>query len=244
LLRHRPRLARSVTPPLAVQFHAWELEQPRAGALTHALVELENAGGAEWRDDVKASYHWLDELGNPIVWDGLRTALPRAVAPGERLAAKLAVRCPIPPGPYRFALDLVAERRAWFGEVGGEPPEREVEVLPRVDAAQLEEVADAHVPDWCEPAPDWEERVLATHREGYAVVAGSIEAPRRLRRRLAAWAPGPGRVPGFPDPLLCPSVLQGIELERLHDVEGLPAFAPPADEPWVYDGRIVLRSRR
>jgi hypothetical protein len=38
-------------------------------------------------------------------------------------------------------------------------------------------------------------------------------------------------------------VLPGIELERLDDVEGLPAYAAPRDEPWVYDGRIVLRAR-
>jgi hypothetical protein len=41
--------------------------------------------------------------------------------------------------------------------------------------------------------------------------------------------------------LLCPSVLRGIELERLPDIEGLAAFAPPADEPWIYDGRVVVR---
>ena len=204
---------------------------------------MENIGAAEWHDDIKASYHWLDELGNAIVWDGLRTPLPRSVAPGERVETELAVRCPIPPGRYRLAVDLVAERRAWFGEVGGEPPEREVEVLPRVDATSLDEVADVHVPEFLERAPDWDERVLVAHREGYAVVGGSIEAPRRLRRVLGAWAPGPGRVPGFAHPLLCPSVLRGIELDRLPDVEGLPAFAPPADEPWVYDGRMVLELR-
>ena len=227
--------------PLAVRFHAWELAEPRAGALVQGVLEVENVGTAAWRDDVRASYHWLDELGNPIVWDGLRAALPRVVAPGERLTAELAVRCPIPPGRYRLAVDLVAERRAWFGEVGGEAPEREVKVLPRVDADRLADVADVHVPDSLEPLPDWEERVLAAHREGYAVVAGSIEAPRRLRRALSPWAPGPGRVPGFSHPLLCPSVLRGIRLDRLPDVEGLPAFAPPLEEPWVYDGRIVAR---
>jgi hypothetical protein len=233
-----------VTAPLTVRFHSWELEEPRAGTLVRAVVEVENTGAAEWRDDVKASYHWLDELSNPIVWDGLRTPLPGRVAPGERVETELSVRCPIPPGRYRFAVDLVAERRAWFGEVGGEPPEREVEVPPRVDAATLEEVAEVHMPDSLDPSPDWEERVLAAHKEGYAVVAGSIEAPRHLRRALAPWARGPGRVPGFAQPLLCPSVLRGVELERLADVEGLPAFAPPADEPWVYDGRLVLRLRR
>jgi hypothetical protein len=48
-------------------------------------------------------------------------------------------------------------------------------------------------------------------------------------------------VPGFSAPLLCPSVLPGVRLERLQDVGGLPAYAAPRDEPWVYDGRIVLR---
>jgi len=28
---------------------------------------------------------------------------------------------------------------------------------------------------------------------------------------------------------------------RLPDVEGLPAFAPPPNEPWIYDGRVVVR---
>ena len=51
-------------------------------------------------------------------------------------------------------------------------------------------------------------------------------------------------MPGFTGALLAPSVLPGIELERLDDVEGLPAYAAPRDEPWVYDGRIVLRARR
>src|SRR5438034_7867200 len=131
--------------PLAVRFHAWELDQPRAGALTRARVELENAGTAAWRDDVKASYHWLDELGYPIVWDGLRTPLPAPVSSGHRLTVEVAVRCPIPPGRYGFALDLVAERRAGFGEVGGGPPQREVEVLQRDDAKALDEVGEVIV---------------------------------------------------------------------------------------------------
>jgi len=229
-----------VAIPLAVRFGAWELAGPRAGTLVHAPVELENVGTVTWRTDVKASYHWLDPLGNPIVWDGLRTPLPRVIEPGESLELVIAVRCPIPPGRYRFAVDLVAERRAWFGELGSEPASVELEVLPRVEAERLEDVAEIHVPDSLRPADDWADRVLAAHREGFAVVAGSIGAPRRLRRRLAPWGPGPGRVPGFAHPLLCPSVLRGIELERLPDVQGLPAFSPPPDEPWVYDGRIVL----
>jgi hypothetical protein len=197
-----------------------------------------NAGAATWSADIAASYHWLDERGNAIVWDGIRTPLPRTVAPGEHVELHVAVRAPMPPGSYGFALDLVAEHRAWFAELGNDDtPSDAVEVLPRVDATSLEEAATIHAPS---PTAEWQGRVLALHAEGYAVVAGAIDAPRRLRKRLAAWAPGPGRIPGFAQPLLCPSVLHGIEIERLPDVEGLPAFRPPVDEPWVYDASLVL----
>ena len=102
----------------------------------------------------------------------------------------------------------------------------------------------ADLPAGVEPAPDWQERVRAAHAEGFAVVAGAIAwEGRRRHHALAGYAPGPGRVPGFGAPLLCPSVLPGIELDRLDDVAGLPAFAAPRSEPWVYDGRAVLRVR-
>src|SRR5438132_12144498 len=98
--------------PLAVRWLAYELPQVRAGALAPARVALENAGTAAWVPTgprrVCLAYHWLDELGNPIVWDGLWTALPHEVAPGAHVEAELGVRGPIPPGTYRLALDLVA----------------------------------------------------------------------------------------------------------------------------------------
>jgi hypothetical protein len=148
------------------------------------------------------------------------------------------VRAPIPPGRYRFALDLVAEHRAWFSELGGEMVALTVDVRPRTGAPH------ADVPTWVQRAPDWDERVAAAHAEGYAVVAGAIEWPGgRLRRRpkaLEPYAPGPGRIPGFSHALLCPSTLDSVALERLPDLEGLPAYAAPTEEPWLYDGRIVL----
>jgi hypothetical protein len=220
------------------------LDEPRAGALGGARVEIENAGTAGWGGDVTCSYHWLDALGNPIVWDGIRTPLPGPLEPGERVTFRVAVRAPMPPGRYRFALDLVAEHRAWFAELGAGGPEEELEVRPRVEASRLDEAAEMHLPAGWELAPGSEELVLAAHAEGYAVVAGSIEAPRRLRRSLAPWSDDAGRNPGFAHPLLCPSVLRGTDVERLSDVEGLPAFAAPAGEPWIYDGRVAVRPTR
>jgi hypothetical protein len=154
-------------------------------------------------------------------------------------------------------------------------PELEAEVLPRIErrlaarggdpaalAAQEEPLvaeadaeAVAHLAVEVAPAPDWSRRVLDAHQEGYALVGGAIEVETRLLRRrpraLDAYAPGAGRAPSFPHPLVCPSHVQGLTPDWSEPVEGLPAARAPADEPWLYDGRIVvgvaserLRARR
>jgi hypothetical protein len=223
--------------PLAVRFGSWTLDEPQAGALGNASVELANAGTIRWNDAVRLSYHWLDDRDNPIVWDGIRTPLP-PLAPGEQATVDARVRAPIPPGRYRFAFDVVVEHRAWLSELGaGTTPVTDVDVRPRLSPF------DSELPAGVEHADDWAERVAASHAEGYAVVAGAVTWDRgffdRAPRELAPYRPGPGRIPGFSHPLICPSVIDGLELERLPDVAGLPAFAAPQDEPWIYDGRIV-----
>jgi hypothetical protein len=263
--------------PLVVRWLGYELPELRAGARAEARVALENAGSSAWqggeRGTVRISYHWLDEMGNPIIWDGIRNRLKRPIEPGDRLELPLALRTPIPPGRYRLAVDLVDEGRCWFAELGNRPLELPVDVLPRLArralavrltrpdeeteralAAQLEPLASedeaeaiAYLAPGCLPGPDWSRLVLDAHEEGYAVVAGSIDARLGpLRRRppeLAPWAPGAGRVPAFARPLLCPSVVGGVDLDWEEPVRGLPAAARPREEPWLYDGRIELRVR-
>jgi hypothetical protein len=212
----------------------------QAGVLAIVQVELSNAGTIPWNEQAQLGYHWLDDRDNPIIWDGWRTEVPR-LSPGESASVEAKVRAPMPPGRYRLAFDMVAELRAWFSELGSPMLALDVDVAPRQGEPRAELPANVTV------AADWDERRRAAHAEGYAVVAGAIEwEGGRRPRALADYAPGPGRLPGFTGALLVPSVLPGVELERLDDVEGLPAYAapPPHDEPWVYDGRIVLRARR
>jgi hypothetical protein len=221
--------------PLAVRWLAYELDPPQAGALTRARVALENAGSAPWRG-LNLSYHWLDDRGNPIVWDGLRYEL--AAAPGEHVERELDVRGPIPPGRYRLAFDLVDEKRFWLAELGNFTPELDVEVAPREAAT-----ARAFLAANAELDPDWQKRVDAAHAEGYAAVGGSVEM-RRTPAELEPYAPDGGRKPGFAHPLVCPSLLPPLEPNA--EVAGLPAWRPEGDEPWVYDARIrlLLRSDR
>jgi hypothetical protein len=232
--------------PLVARWRTLEHGAVEAGALQHATVEVENAGSATWRtrgreDGLFLSYHWLDGRGNPIVWDGYRTPLERPIAPGETARQQMALRGPIPPGRYRLALDLLEEQRFWLAELGSPTLEEDVDVLPRDASA-----ARAFLAAGAEPAPDWHERVRALHEEGYSAVGGAVEPERSLLRRsppdLAPYAPGGGRHPRFPYPLVCPSLLPPLEPNG--EVAGLPAYRADPDEPAMFDGRLVVRLRR
>ena len=216
--------------PLGVRWRDHELPALQAGALSWVQVELENAGETPWNGErFRLSYHWLDELGNPIVWDGLRS--PVEAAPGAAASVRLPIRPPIPPGRYRLSLDVVDEDRLWLSELGEPTLDFDVEVLERSG------VSRAHLGSAI-PAEDWQERVELAHREGFSVVCGSVEAGRR-HPELSPYTP-PGRVPNFAHPFVCPSVLDGAVVEWT-EVAGLPAAVPHPDEPALYDGRITVR---
>ena len=174
----------------------------------------------------------------------------RALAPGERATVDVAVRAPIPPGRYRFAFDLVAEQRAWFSELGSPM------LAQRRRRAAARRRAECRVPAGVEPAPDGQERVRAAHAEGYGVVAGAIEWPGGLlpppparARAVRARARAGSRASRA---AACPSVLDGVELERLDDVAGLPGVRGPArravalrrpDRPAACGRKRSLRAR-
>ena len=253
--------------PLAVRWLGHDLPELRAGVAAPARVALRNDGTATWRSrretGVQLSYHWLDDRGNAIVWDGPRVAFERPVAPGEEVEVEMLLRAPQPPGRYRLAFDLVEEFRFWFAEVGSSPLELDVVVTPRIAERRLavvvhggedaettaalaaqdeplvetDEVATAHLVAGAIPEPDWSRRVLDAHAEGFAAVGGSIET---RDRSLRAWAPGGGRNPAFGHPLLLPSLLAGLDVG---EHEGLPAYEPNG-EPSIFDGRIRLRLPR
>src|SRR6266540_2249187 len=183
-------------------------------------------------------------MGKPLAVRWRAHELPELRAGAASSAhVELAIRSPIPPGHYRLSIDMVDESRFWFGELGSPTLDVDVDVQPRIQ--DVDEV-DARLGD-AEPAADWLAHVLEAHREGYAVVGGSVEFGggffRRRPHALAPYAPGTGRIPSFGHPLVCASVIKGVDVEWT-EVGGLPAAIPPPDEPSLYDGRAVTRLRR
>jgi glycosyltransferase involved in cell wall biosynthesis len=84
-------------------------------------VELENRGAEPWFSNggtypVHLSYHWTRPDGEPVIWDGVRTPLPRDVAPGDRIRVRLLVTCPEEAGAYVWIPAVVQEGVDWLVE--------------------------------------------------------------------------------------------------------------------------------
>ncbi|MDD4928781.1 MAG: Wzt carbohydrate-binding domain-containing protein [Gallionella sp.] len=97
--------------------------------LFELTVSLVNSSGQVWMSSkchpVNLSYHWMDLLGNTVVFDGKRTSVPH-VSPGEAVFAHMSILTPKVPGNYRLVLVPVQENSCWFDEIGFKPGLMEV----------------------------------------------------------------------------------------------------------------------
>ena len=98
-----------------------------AGKTLSADVAIRNISKQTWpsrpnaknRNQVNLSYRWKDPKGQVLVADGVRTALPQNLAPGESVRLKMKIEAPARPGRYLIEATLVQEGVAWFDEKGG-----------------------------------------------------------------------------------------------------------------------------
>ena len=224
----------------------------RAGVAATARVEVENAGTAPWRsrgaEDVQLSYHWLDERGNPIVWDGLaHAARARRSSRARACELDVAIRAPIPPGRYRLAFDLVEEHASGSPSSATAPLERRCDVAADRAAPLAVRGAD--------PARSRAGRALGEEdaveagtrrrRAGARLDAaharrarGGLRGGRRLGRvepargaaGARAWAPGGGRHPRVPASARLP-VARSPALEPNAEVRRPAGLAARGDEP-------------
>jgi len=119
---------RVVQPPLPGPYDCdyAEFEGPRdaaAGTTFDATVRLVNRSWRTWDSraadtPVLLSYHWLDAGGHMAIEDGLRSPLPRPIAPGDSAVVAMRVQCPARPGRHTLVVDLVHEQVSWFSRAG------------------------------------------------------------------------------------------------------------------------------
>ena len=95
-------------------------------------VTVRNIGKAKWLDShephggVALGAHLHDASGNLVDLDYARTVLPRPLDPGEEVTFDFTLP-PLQPGRWIVELDCVAERVAWFAQVGSTPTRLEIE---------------------------------------------------------------------------------------------------------------------
>ncbi len=67
-------------------------------------------------NQVNLSYHIYDSRGRVVIYDGLRSPLPKNVAPGEVVDLTMTIQAPTTPGTYQIKYDMVHEGVTWFSQ--------------------------------------------------------------------------------------------------------------------------------
>lgn len=110
---------------------SWDEKAVASGQQWTMPARVINRSGQAWRGTqfhpLNLSYHWLNEAGETVIFDGLRTPLPD-IAAGASVDVTLSVEAPRVPGRYRLVVVPVQEAHAWLDEKGFTPGECRVEV--------------------------------------------------------------------------------------------------------------------
>ncbi|HWO72928.1 MAG TPA: hypothetical protein VNN21_05165, partial [Dehalococcoidia bacterium] len=121
----------SPPPPSGPQYGvAWGSHNTPAsmtpGETVTANLTFQNTGTISWQpggaNPFNLAYHWKSGScpgGGTVVWDGVRTAMPTTVDPGETVSGLAAtVKAPSTTGAYCLVYDLVQEGVTWFSWQG------------------------------------------------------------------------------------------------------------------------------
>lgn len=92
-------------------------------------VEIANRSGQRWQGDafrpIKLSYHWLDQHGELVVFEGMRSGFPPdGLAAGGTAGCRMQVQAPLHAGSYLLVLTVMQENVAWFEASGFEAARR------------------------------------------------------------------------------------------------------------------------
>ncbi|MEX2229390.1 MAG: hypothetical protein WEB13_07100, partial [Dehalococcoidia bacterium] len=139
--------AAQVNPAYSASFMQSTIHALLLGKSYTFAVTVTNTGSAPWTSTgaspINLSYHWHDQSGNTVRWDGERTPLVGDVAPGAAATLQMKLTAPATGGTYRLTIDMVREGVGWFSSLGGTVPMTvDVVVAPIHFAAQYSAALD------------------------------------------------------------------------------------------------------
>jgi hypothetical protein len=99
-----------------------EYYKAKSKEILYVPITLKNTGTMNWLKDeensISLSYHILDNNGQVLLHDGLRTSLPHSVRSGEEIKLNAVVEAPENLGQYIIEFDMVHEGVTWFKDKG------------------------------------------------------------------------------------------------------------------------------
>ncbi|WP_175933172.1 MULTISPECIES: hypothetical protein [unclassified Burkholderia] len=136
------------------------------------------------------SYHWFDDMGRNVVFDGGRTALPeRSVAAGTTSTVKMRIVAPSENGRYRLVLVPTQDGNCWFNERGFEPLTLELDVM-EWNAKRVYRGADIRLSSHVGRRENG--AIASTGREGFLIYGPyAALSPGRYYVRLEGWLRSP-----------------------------------------------------
>ena len=97
-------------------------------------VIVKNTGEQTWQargdNQVELTYDWMTPDGK-LVHHGLVTVLPADVKPGQSVPLVATIVAPETPGHYVIRFTMIAEKIAWFSDMGGTFVDYPVEAVPQ-----------------------------------------------------------------------------------------------------------------
>lgn len=125
--------AAPITPGFGVNWALASVPDSIArGATVYVQATFRNVGDKPiTTENLSVSYHWfVFTPSGPVqaVWDGVRTPVTAAVAPGSSYSTPVKVAAPDKPGDYLLVLDLVRDGVSWFGPRGAPTSSHKVKI--------------------------------------------------------------------------------------------------------------------
>ncbi|GAG73795.1 unnamed protein product, partial [marine sediment metagenome] len=96
-------------------------------------LKIQNISKFLWQNEkdnpnypIRIGYRWIDEKGETLPLEGIRTSLPKTIKPDEILETEVNIKSPRKVGKYFLKIDLVKEFFSWFSDSGAESLQKEI----------------------------------------------------------------------------------------------------------------------
>jgi glycosyltransferase involved in cell wall biosynthesis/ubiquinone/menaquinone biosynthesis C-methylase UbiE len=122
-----PNISIPINSDIGLQFEEQFIEPKlNANETIYRSIRIKNTGSSIISSDsnqpILISYHWLDNKGNVIEFEGLRSHIPKVLYPGDSITVITSIKTPATKGHYVLRICPVQEHVKWLEDIVLERP--------------------------------------------------------------------------------------------------------------------------